>query len=207
VNPGTSFWLVQPITSKSETAVAAAIRSLHGPKGDMSKIEIRSDNANELVNAIESSGSFSNPVTPYRPNSNKAERSILTFTDLLRVHFVKSGLSPCFRPLLAVCVAQLWNLFRNVKRTDVDGNVLFSTPYELRHGSKSTPINLDQCPMPGQLVTYGSFSFASLLKGEQGGVSSYRFCNNLAWPSGAIWVYWGLWGFELAMAPIRKIER
>ena len=125
MNPGTNFWLDQPITSKSETAVAAAIRSLPGPKEDMSKLEIRSDNANELVNATESSGSFSNPVTRYWPNSNKAERSVLTFTDLLRAHFVNSGLSPCFRPMLAVAVAQLWNLFRSVKRTDVDGNVFF----------------------------------------------------------------------------------
>ena len=57
VNPGTNFWMAQPITSKSESAVAAAIRSVHGPNEDMTNLEIRSDNANELVSAIESSGS------------------------------------------------------------------------------------------------------------------------------------------------------
>ena len=145
---------MQPVTNKSEIACEAAIRSLHGHKEDMSNYEIRSDNANELVNSIENSNSFANPVPPHRSNANKAERSILTFTDLLRIHFVKSGLSPCFRPLLAVFVAQLWNLFRNVKRTDIDGNTFFSTPYRLRHGNREGPIDMAKCPMPGQLVTY-----------------------------------------------------
>ena len=116
---------MQPSTNKSEIACEAAIRSLYGHREDMSNYEIRSANANELVNAIENSDAFANPVPPHRSNANKAERSILTFTDLLRIHFVKSGLSPCFRPLLAVFVAQLWNLFRNVKRTDIEGNTFF----------------------------------------------------------------------------------
>ena len=84
----------------------AAFKNLHGPNEDISKLTITTDNANELTAAIENV-SFSLPTTPHRPNSNKAERSILTLSDLLRVRFRRSGLAPCFRPMLAVAVVQL----------------------------------------------------------------------------------------------------
>ena len=56
--------------------------------------------------------------------------------------------------MLAIVVCQLWNLFRLIKRTDVEGSSFFSSPYELRHGAKSCPIELGSCPMPGQSVSY-----------------------------------------------------
>jgi hypothetical protein len=55
---------------------------------------------------------------------------------------------------MSVAVAQLWNLFRDVKRLDVDGISFISSPYKLRHGQNSVAVDLPNIPMPGQLVTY-----------------------------------------------------
>ena len=113
MNPATKTWLVVPTPNKPQDTIASALKSAHGPNEDMSELIIRSDNADELTSAIEKTSS-SDPLTPHRPNSNKAERSILVYSDLLRVWFSKSGLAPCFRPLLSITVAQLWNLFELV---------------------------------------------------------------------------------------------
>ena len=78
--------MVQPVTNKNESTMLAAFKSLHGPNEDISKLTIRTDNANELKAAIETD-SFADPTIPHRPNSNRAEQSILTFSDLLRVRF------------------------------------------------------------------------------------------------------------------------
>ena len=128
VNPATKTWLVVPIANKQEDPIASALKSAHGPNEDMSKLIIRSDNANELTSAIERT-TFSDPLTPHRPNSNQAERSLLVFSDLLRVWFLRSGLAPCFRPLLSIAVAQLWNLFKVVRRLDADSCEIFRSPY------------------------------------------------------------------------------
>ena len=75
VNPPTGCFLVAPVCDNREGTIEQAVKSLHGPNEDLSKMTIRSDKANEL-NAGESVG-FSDPITPHRPNSNKAERGIL----------------------------------------------------------------------------------------------------------------------------------
>ena len=153
VNLVTKTWLVVPIASKHEDTIASAIKSAHGPNQDMSKLTIRSDDTDELTSAIART-SFSNLLTPHRPNSNKAERSILVFSDLLRVWFLRSGLAPCFRPLLSIAVAQLWNPFKVVRRLDADSCEIFRSPYQLRQADNSVPIDLNKGTMPGQLVTY-----------------------------------------------------
>ena len=83
--------MLQPITEKHESRIRAGLKFMHGPAEDISKRTIRSDNANEIKAAIETHG-FSDPVTPHRPNSNKAEQSIMTFSDLLRLHFLNQDL-------------------------------------------------------------------------------------------------------------------
>ena len=120
----------------------------------MSKLTLRSDRVNELVAAANSLGAHADPIGPHRPNSNKAERSILTFSDLLRIHFLQSGFAQCFRPLLAVLVCQLYNLFTVIKRLDTDSQPFLSTPYKLRHGADSVQVDLKGVPMPGQLLSF-----------------------------------------------------
>ncbi len=152
-NPPTGGWLIQPVADKREATVAAAIKMMHGPSEDVSRVFIRSDGAHEIIAAIEQEG-FAMPVAPYRPNSNRAKRAILSFSDLLRVQFLRSGFAPCFRPMLALATVQLWNLFRVVRRLDVDGNEVIQSPYQFRHGRDSVQADLKDCPMPGQLVTW-----------------------------------------------------
>ena len=55
---------------------------------------------------------------------------------------------------MAIAVAQLWNLLNWVRRLDSDSKEIFRAPYELRQGDNSILIDLNKCPMPGQLVTY-----------------------------------------------------
>ena len=124
-NPATNASLCQPVKDKLDVTSLAAFKSLHGPSEDLNKLSIRTDSANELTASIETAGAYALPTTPHRPNSNKAERSILTFSDLLRVHLLRSCMALCFRPMLAIVVCQLWNLFLVVKRTDVDRNEFF----------------------------------------------------------------------------------
>ena len=66
---------------------------------------------------------------------------------------MQSGLSPAFRPLVLVALAQYFNLLKPLKRLDSDGQPFLSTPYKLRHGSESVQVALDTMPMIGQLVT------------------------------------------------------
>jgi len=120
VNPATGVWMLKPLVSKAESSVEEGLKAVHSQGEDLSKLTLRSDRANELVAAASSLGAYADPTGPHRPNSNKAERSILTFSDLLRIHFLQSGFAPCFRPLLAVLVCQLYNLFKVVKRLDTD---------------------------------------------------------------------------------------
>ena len=104
--------MVAPSPSKSQEHVEEALKSLHAPGEDLAKLVMRSDRANELTAGIRAVGAFADPTGPYRPNSNKAERAILTFSDMLRVHFIQSGLPPAFRPLVSTAVAQYFNLLR-----------------------------------------------------------------------------------------------
>ena len=143
-----------PLTDKTQQNVQDGIWSLHGPAEDGSKLVFRSDYAGEITSAVEQQGGFSMPVVPHRANSSRAERAISTIiSNLLRVHFLRSGLAPCFRPMLAIVVVQLWNLFRLVQRLDVDGNCFFSSLHKIRHGQRSVAIDPTRCRMPGQLVT------------------------------------------------------
>ena len=87
VSPATKTLVVVPSPNKQEDTIASALKSARGPNEDTSKFIIRSDNANELTSAIEQT-SFSDPLTPHRRNSNKAERSIFVYSDLLRVWFL-----------------------------------------------------------------------------------------------------------------------
>ena len=153
VNVATGTWLVQPICVKTDPTIDAALKRLRGPRENRAKLFIRSDQANGLVKGVESVG-FADPIATCRPISNNAEREILTYSDLLRIHMIRSGFSPAFRPLVSIAVAQLQNLLRTKKRLDVDGNDVFRSPYQIRHGDKSVEVALDKCPMPGQLLTY-----------------------------------------------------
>ena len=177
VNPSTGSWIVAPSPSKSQEHVEEALKSLHAPGEDLAKLVMRSDRANELTAGIRAVGSFADPTGPYRPNSNKAERAILTFSDTLRVHFIQSGLPPAFRPLVSIAVAQYFNLLKAVKRVDTDGVPFFSTPYKLRHGAGSVQVDLSTLPMIGQLV---SFVPAEIHQ------SSYQRCG----PRGVDAIYW-----------------
>ena len=146
--------MIAPSPSKSQDHVEEALKSLHAPGEDLAKLSLRSDGANELTAGVRAVGAYADPTGPYRPNSNKAERAILTFSDMLRVHFLQSGLPPAFRPLISTAVAQYFNLLKAIKRLGSDEVPFFSTPYKLRHGAGSVQVDLSTLPMIGQLVTF-----------------------------------------------------
>jgi hypothetical protein len=97
LNPGTGGWLLQPFqpfTDKKESTMHAGFKAMHGPSEDVYKLFIRSDNANEITGAVERDG-FAFPIVPHRPNSNRAAHAISAFSNLLRVHLLKSRFAPC----------------------------------------------------------------------------------------------------------------
>ena len=79
INPAMGSWMLAPLPSKHQEHVEAALRTLHAPGEDLSKLIMRSDRAGELVGGIRAVEAFADPTGPHRPNSNKAERGILTF--------------------------------------------------------------------------------------------------------------------------------
>ena len=66
---------------------------------------------------------------------------------------MRSCFSPSIRPLLSIGSVQLFNLFRQVQRTDIDGKKRIQSPYQWRHGDNSVDIDSATCPMLGQVVT------------------------------------------------------
>ena len=121
INPATGSWLCMPIADKTQDTIQDASKMPHRPDEDSSKLWIRSDSANEISVAAENAGASSKPTTPHRSSSNIADRAVQTFEDLNTVNFMRSGFSPSFRPILSIGTVQLFNLFRQVERTDVDG--------------------------------------------------------------------------------------
>ena len=93
VNPGTASWMVLPLADRNQESVEAGLKLLHAPNENLSRVTIRSDNAPELTGAIEEVSNMS-PTTPYRPNSNLAERGVQTYSDLLRVCLLYTSPSP-----------------------------------------------------------------------------------------------------------------
>ena len=52
-----------------------------------------------------------------------------------------------------MCTVQLFNLFKQIERTDAEGATRIQAPYQWRRGGNSIEVDLVSCPMPGQLVT------------------------------------------------------